>query len=851
MRITSLELIGFKRMSLNNVAAFTITPNQPIQMILGTNGCGKSSLIAELTPLPADPSAYLAEGSKTIKITHRGNNYTLTSVFSPKAKHSFLENEKEELNEGGTAAAQRELVRKIFKITPQIHELIIGQERFHQMGPGRRREWFTALSDISYDYAVEVFGRLKERSRDLSGSLKLARKRLVTESAKIINDAEEEKLRADVEVTHRELNLLIEQSAPLERPIVEIDRDRRHGFDELARLSRKLLNMRFAAPYGSYVYGLDPSRFAQRDDWGQVVQPSFESLEQIDSFLDLIRHEITGNEVLLNKAVEDHGKIEETIAVLMRTGEAGLQSLKDRMSGLREQRLEVLAKRKLGIEGLDPLNASQALTAVFENLTHIFSMLPENTDRRFSQGKLNEHNAKLLQLKDTRTVQSRKLIDLNALKVHMEVHKKSGSLSCPACGHSWILNYSEARYASTLQDIADQEEVISATDKQIEAVSVEITAISEYSALYIDYTRCVRGWSTLNPFWEYLAEKQYVTNSPRMALATLETFRADMEFELQAKKLSDEIREVEDLMRAAEKVGDATLSESQEKLATSTLLVERLTGELTRLRTQLNEYSQYRKQLAEGLELGTKIEALMAQQQQITQDLVEAMRRETLNHCVRQLQHSLAIKQETLSAAVLQKSIVKDLEQQIALQAVEEEAAKLLVKELSPTEGLIAEGLLGFIRNFTGQMNNIIRKIWSYPLQILECGISSSGGAELDYKFPMMVETLSKTVPDVKQGSTGMQEIVDVAFKVVAMRYLDLAESPLYLDEFTSSFDNAHRNASIQAIKSLMDTEPFTQLFMVSHYQSSYGSFTNAEICVLDARNITVPDVYNRHVTIA
>lgn len=825
-----MELVGFKRMALNNVLQFTFTPTEPIQMILGTNGSGKSSLIGELTPLPPDPSAYLKEGSKTIMITHRGNSYTLKSTFSPTTKHSFVEN-GEELNDGGTMSAQLTLVRQKFKITPQIHELLTGLERFHGMSPSKRREWFTELSDISYDYALLVFGRLKERSRDLSGALKLARKRLVSESSKVISDSEETKLRADVEATHRELNLLIEQSAPLDRPVDELKQDYTHGLDELSRLSRKLLNTRNVAPNGTH----------------------FDSITQIDQFIDEIRHEITGKETLLNKAVGEHSKLEETVRVLMRTGEAGLRQLQERMAGVREKKKDILAKRKLGIEGLNASNASSALESIYDLLSAILAEIPENSDKRYSQARLNECNAALLTAKDARAAHVAKLTKLNANKAHMEVHKSSGSLTCPNCGHGWILGYSDEKYQALLDAIATAEQETAGLDLKIQEAETEIAAIGEYSAHYGDYVRCVRNWPALAPFWDYLLESGYVTKAPRVALTILETFREDLELERQASALDGEVAEIAELIRATEQVGDASLAESQEKLNECTLSIESLTSELTELRSKLTEYNQYRKQLTDTLELGQRINALMIYQEKLNSDLIESIRRETLNHCVRQLQHSLAIKQETLSAAVLQKGIVTDLEHQIEILAVDEEAAKLLVKNLSPTDGLIAEGLLGFIRNFTGQMNTLIRKIWSYPLQILECGISSAGGAELDYKFPMMVQNKGNIVSDVKFGSSGMREIIDLAFKVVAMRYLDLSESPLYLDEFGASFDEAHRGSATAVIKNLMDQQPFTQLFMVSHYESSYGAFTNAEICVLCPNNITVPvqAKYNQHVVIA
>ena len=54
----------------------------------------------------------------------------------------------------------------------------------------------------------------------------------------------------------------------------------------------------------------------------------------------------------------------------------------------------------------------------------------------------------------------------------------------------------------------------------------------------------------------------------------------------------------------------------------------------------------------------------------------------------------------------------------------------------------------------------------------------------------------------------------------------------------------------MQFVKQLMDAHQHPQMFMVSHYDSNHGSFTNAQTLVLSSFNIAVPDQYNEHVTI-
>ena len=324
----------------------------------------------------------------------------------------------------------------------------------------------------------------------------------------------------------------------------------------------------------------------------------------------------------------------------------------------------------------------------------------------------------------------------------------------------------------------------------------------------------------------------------------------DLEQEMIAKQVTEEITEITNVINSVLSVGDANLNESKQKLTDQTALVEKYTSEYSALRKTLSEFTQFNKQLSEAYRLGDRIDHLYKQHENLSHELVEAIRRDTLNHCVRQLQHALAIKQETLSAAKMQKGIIADIQGQIDQLALEEETAKHLLNVLSPTDGLIAEGMLGFIRVFVQQMNGLLKKIWAYPLQVIDCGISTEAGAELDYKFPLMVQTKANTVPDVRFGSSGMHEVVNLAFKVVAAKHLNLADAPLFLDEFVKSMDVTHKQTAMEGIRNLLDTQSFSQVFLISHDFETHGCLRNIETCVLDSTNITVPGEYNTHVTI-
>jgi DNA repair exonuclease SbcCD ATPase subunit len=844
MRIDHITLVGYRRFGLNNISVISLTFKEILQLILGTNGSGKSSLIEQLTPLPADPKDFTKEGSKTIRITHRGNTYVLTSKFINGNKHSFIK-DTEEMNPGGTGTAQKELVRQEFGLTPDIHELLTNQETFTSMSPSRRREWFMQLSDTDYDYAFRVYNKLKERSRDISGALKLAKKRLVTEIAKVISADDEKRLTDEVNETLTELELLQSVRAPVDKPVAEYQSILQRHMDELTRLSTRLLRIRLIAPYGT-----NPEIMPQRNEWGELKLSGFTSLEEIDTVINHYKSQESVKQILINGAVTEHGKLSETMDVLIKTGAEGTKALVEKRQRLHNARLEILGKRKLDFATSDPQSATNALEAVSEQLQAIFSAIPSNEDKRYTQARLGEVQQLMF---DTQTKRGNHAMMLQGYQRdarHMENHKTMATISCPACSHTWVNGYSEESYQHVLKLATLTEEEIETLDKQLKALQEEKASIEEYGTFYRDYVRTVRSWPVLNSFWQYLDDTGFVVRSPRMVISALETYRMDLGFEIDALKIDREIDELQQLIRSSEQVGDANLADIREKRNTIGEQISTWTEELSDLRTRVQAYQTYRRQLDEAIELGHKIRDLQENAVLVNESMVEMLRRETINHCIRQLQSTLARKEETLGAVALQKGIIVDLEKQIENLTIQDEAAKLLVKHLSPTDGLIAEGLLGFIRVFTTQMNAIIRKVWSYPLVVQDCGISGEAGAELDYKFPMMVQTKDNLVPDVSRGSTGMKEIVNLAFKVVAMRWLNITEGPLYLDEFAASFDEAHKSAASTAIKALMDQQPFTQLFIISHNYSQYGQFARSEVCVLDERNITVPATYNQHVVI-
>jgi len=115
---------------------------------------------------------------------------------------------------------------------------------------------------------------------------------------------------------------------------------------------------------------------------------------------------------------------------------------------------------------------------------------------------------------------------------------------------------------------------------------------------------------------------------------------------------------------------------------------------------------------------------------------------------------------------------------------------------------------------------------------------------DLNYKFKILTD--NTIVDDISKGSSGMREIIDLAYKIVFMKYLGLEDTPLVLDEFSKSFDDVHRTKAYDVIdKIISNSSNFSQVFIISHFNSVYGRFTNVDIVVMNPDNVNLSGIDN------
>lgn len=845
MRYLTAELVLYKRLQLNNIKRFLINFDDPMQIILGKNGSGKSSILSEITPLPSNTNDYLDGGKKIITAEHRGAIYKFTSSFEGKSSHSFIK-DGVEMNPGGTADVQKKLCKQEFNITPDIQKLIMGKKRFTQMSPSDRRYWFTQMADADYDFAIKLYNSLMSRHRDVKGALKRSRERLVEEAARQLTPEEQERIKKEVADHHEMLTILMEQRAPIHTPIEQYQVNLAEAVTELNDLSKRLFMIKFQAPYGrSEIYQ------SERDDWGVLRPVHYTSIGQVEEAITRFNSELAIKEALISRDYTEFNKLKETKAILEKTGSEGIDSLRAKLEQQRQQRDIVRQSTKLKLVFPDVLAAKAAYGTIVEPLQEVFNHIAINDDRQYTQAGRDKLEKDRYELKERIKALEVKGNRLTANKNHMESHKNSDNqVVCPKCTHRWNHGFDEGVHQEIVKQLEETILQLEGLNNELKKLEEDYDNLQQYMAYYRQYSQIVRSTPALQLFWDYLVSKQTITHNPRSGINELIFLQDNITAELTAMQIEKEIIETTNLIAAKTEMGDQNLNTVIEQMTTIQVRIDSLTNEKEDLAQAIIKHQNYRKQLEQSQMLSERIEQQLNHVESIRTEQIEMIRRDTINHCIRQVQSNLSAKEESLKKIEIHANLIKNLECNIQSLELEFEATGRLVKEMSPTDGMIAEGLLGFIAEFTKKMNSSIKEIWSYLLEIHTCRPTEEGNAELDYQFPMSVGRRNNVIDDVSNGSSGIMEVVDLAFRVSAMNHLGLDHTPIVLDEFGITFDEKHQVEAANTVRRLLERNTFSQIFMVSHYSASYGTLNNAQICVLSPDNITIPESmrYNKHV---
>lgn len=821
MKIENLTLIGYKRLMLNNINKIIYTPSTDLQIILGTNGSGKSSLLKELSVFPAQSNDFTKEGSKTVIATHNHHRYKVESSFQNGSKHYFYKDEVN-LNPGGTSTVQKELIKQEFGITQDIHNLMVGITKFTGMTPTQRRQLITIINPSDLTFATKTFNETRTFHRDALGAFKHIQTRLSVEVNKLANYVDMDELEMQVRQLQAELTLLMENRELGLPGIWEIETSITTHLQRLETIAAQTLKLTLKPP-------------------SMLSVEEAKHITNVEQHLTEIRQQLSIAESIHAHYSTEYAELDSVVSSLGVNSESS-EELEERLHNLEAEESFCLEKI---INHLIETNAEEVRNdtiAVLEQVVPMLTSLPRNPNRRYNPTQYVELKDLYEEtLTDCNRLTNRKA-QLENRKDHIEAAK---DINCPKCNYVWKPGISENEIVTLETNIANIDSELSIKHSLLKKQQTLLTETEEYSIRLKAFNSLCNSYPRLQNLWNAIAVDSVLFENPEAAVGIISEWHSDVRHSYTLSLLRSEMRTIKETLQHIRLVQQNDSSHVTERIEVLRENIEIHTNKINLLRGNKKELEAYRNSLLQVAENKAEIHRLIQQVVNEQAMLQKILRDQSIVNVIGTHQTALALGQTRLNEKQTIQGIINDLKESLDTVSLEKMSYQLLMEALSPVDGLIAESLMDCIHSIVVGLNAIIGAVWTKPLIIQDC---KSLDGELDYKFGMLVGDVGNPVPDISDGSSAQLDIINFAFTVLVYAKLNLQNFPLYLDELGKTFDEQHKTNIMYYVKECLEAHQFSQIFFISHDAAQYGGFSNSETLVLDGTNVSVPLIHNQHV---
>lgn len=814
MRIESIFLKNYELISLSGIKEISVNFTTKIALVLGRNGCGKSSFLRECSPLPAHHSYYFEDGEKIICIEHNGNSYELFSFLNRNGKkgsvHTFVKNGVVILKEVNSTL-QREKVIEEFGYTPQIHSLLLGDTNFTTMSTTSRREILQLISPLDLEYALNLYEKIKDKVREKQTIVNHLVGKVSTSSsslAKLEVPLDLDFITKDIE---EQLTLLLSYTSK-DYNVSDIE-------DKLNHIKN--------------IFASIPKRFKSKDDI-QYLNVTVSSIEELLGIIGGYQGQISS---LQNEIIFLSEKIENLSSAISSVTETSLSkdeikekmyALKNRIDSLPEYPREDIPKFNMYKEAL--LELEQLLKNTYSSLA---------SSQIYDNESISSNSEELISLRNK----------IHNLQFSLEEnikhlnHLALDDVTCPNCKLKLTLkgeNKEErSQFLSSL--ISDQSDALNTLNKRYKEVE-DIEKDIEFYKVTLEKLIRYKASSILpQDFWHLLKTPKQMLISKQNTFYTIAGYAELINQYLLKIDLEKEYQRYNTALKSFDILGTS----SEGILDGYTLRLDLLLSKKQELEKELNNATAYLKHIQKYQENAEYI----FNQAQVYDRLLQDLSNGLIYKHAKARQSSLFTELGKFNNLKQQRELIlfqkKELEIELQEQRLELEAFILLEKELSNKKGLIAEQMNMFMDFFVNSMNSIINEVWQYPLNIKPCETKDDS---INYLFP--VHSGSIISSDVADTSTSQSGIINLAFVMVVRQQLGLIDYPLYMDETGSGYDEHHRTGLLSQIKEIIHGRRCSQLFIINHYSEIYSGLPKSDVIVLDPLNITVPKTYNTGVTI-
>lgn len=824
--IESATITGLSVLVNRGIQSITIRAGEPIQLVIGHNGAGKSSVLRELNCMPAKPANYQVGGGKTIVQHYNGHRYEFISTMRKNGAYHSLYKDGVPLCENVNATHQASVIAHELGISQQVIKVLYREYKFTQMEPGAMERLLPELLNIDLSYGLSVYKGTRQSLRDASGVIKHLNGRIESISAEIQSlqgveeaEAQMEQLVAEIERIHPYVRPQAHRVSP------EVDYNR--GVKELADMRALIQKARELKAPTIHRYST-------------ITRP--ETYGAAKSAIDVLSHRINENSQQHAEVSNELVESRKLLEVLENT-EGGA----DRLRG-------DIAAAKTTIEKIDWQSAAPysghykaALDQSMAAISALDIVATDHVDECVSHTPDDYKNLEG-EIQHVEHLERRYANRLNQLRSQLTAQRAAivQQVNCPNCE---TVICQEGHAVVTEQAILDTENSIKVGEEHVERLVKERDKLVEVKRGYDHYRQCLERIRTiitdsyhLKPFWSIINGPVEIYDSLQKTTNALRALKVDLELWLEGARIKERVEAMEDTLKTFE-VAEA--NNPTQRCRALELRLKELDQTAKQLRVDYKALQAEVRYFDELSDINLRLQATEEEVAIAFKDWIRNSEHAMAEGALAERQTRLAeVKHRVDSYKGLKSqrdSYVSDLS--YGLQAKDD--LDYLERFLSPRRGFLGQKLKACIQLLCDQMNLIIGAIWTEPLEVLPC-FTDTG--LVDYRFKAQVN--GSTVEKLSELSMGERDVLDLVFILAVYQINHFQCYPLYVDEVGSSFDYGHRQQLMRYLGQLIELYDYRQIFMVNHYAGEYGGLTGMEVLALSENNVVLPETYNQHVDI-
>ena len=813
-----------------------------------------TSLLNELSPLPAVRTDFEKDGYKELEIEHEGHIFNLISDFKNKnSPHSFLVDGRE-LNIGHTTDVQEELVQKHFGFTSGIRDLIYNKIRLSQTTKSERRNLFLRVNPMDLSLIVDTHKKVLSTIKDFKAQLNLLQSRKVDLEGKMIS--------SELLTQHKETR---ENLKKQEQLLQEIMYALWQHCDTIATKFKD--DIAYIKSHGDLI----PS--------DKIIYACKQLRDKLRQFTHISRgkefytekEELRGRQVSLKNEKDNLSSRIANLSKEINEFQLHLEQASDRPISKIENEIQVIDEK---LKSFDKFYFNPIPEEMFEIHEDIITQLeplirafvnagvpmiaPDKVTEKSYRYKDLGYNIKLL------TDQCQGIRD-HIATLQNEYDKNTARANIPdgctfkMCGLRSIF---KDRISRITDEIKTLREALQNNEQRIASMETEYRELDETIKPFITY-ELVNKFNTIkslliNSYFDYYKNDeeliQKINFSPLKILEDLAYRIKESKLRLKYERLVQRKTTLETELATMMKTSGASLDFLKTELAKKENEVKeklhRLNGIVADISAVDSEYNLYLEytiacdKIHEFQEIYSKGERglLIKNAYKYWNGLRKHY--EQIQHKVREELRDLEsiVKEQELIHYTYNTEIIPQIEKIKKEKAIYER----LELALSPNSGIPHRSMVKYLNVMIHNVNYFLSQIWSYSMKL----DSVDEGKPLDYGFPISIK--SEHNKDISCTSDGQAEVIDLVWVLTILLQMKLLNKiPFFADEIGRCMDEVHRGKTLEFLNSIIDNGLVEQLFLINHYAAISNGFKDCNVVCLNSDNLTdLPTNTNQYVEI-